>query len=219
VTPAGSQPPRIDVVVTDHRKLPRRRGDALNAAIFQATLDELAEVGYAKLTMERVAERARASKASLYRRWPSRMELAMEAVYHAMPDLRSPQDTGTLRGDLLAMLRRIAELLDGPVGEALRGVLSDVVHDPDRTARLRQNSQGIGRKAMQEVLRRAVERGEIRSEAVTPQRLEVPQAMLRHHFLFLGTIPDHVITEIVDEILVPLFRSPVDPGRGAGPSS
>jgi AcrR family transcriptional regulator len=197
-------------VVTDHRKLPRRRGDALNAAIFQATLDELAEVGYAKLTMERVAERARASKASLYRRWPSRMELAMEAVYHAMPDLRSPRDTGTLRGDLLAMLRRIAELLDGPAGEALRGVLSDVVHDPERTEQLRKNSQGIGRKAVQEVLRRAVERGEIRGEAVTPQRLEVPQAMLRHHFLFTGTIPDHAITEIVDEILVPLFNSDVN---------
>jgi hypothetical protein len=136
----------------------------------------------------------------------------MDAVYHAMPDLRSPRDTGSLRGDLLAMLRRIAELLAGPAGEALRGVLSDVVHDLDRTARLRQNSQGIGRKAMREVLRRAVERGEIRSDAITPQRLEVPQAMLRHHFLFSGPpIPDDVITEIVDEILVPLFNSHVDP--------
>ncbi|HEX6074228.1 MAG TPA: TetR/AcrR family transcriptional regulator [Micromonosporaceae bacterium] len=198
-------------MVTDHRKLPRRRGEALNAAIFQATLDELSEVGYAKLTMERIAERARASKASLYRRWPSRIELAMDAVYHAMPDLRSPRDTGSLRGDLLAMLRRIAELLAGPAGEALRGVLSDVVHDPDRTARLRQNSQGIGRKAMREVLRRAVGRGEIRSDAITPQRLEVPQAMLRHHFLFTGTIPDDVIIEIVNDVLVPLFTSHVDP--------
>ena len=197
-------------MATDHRKLPRRRGETLNAAIFQATLDELAEVGYAKLTMERIAERARASKASLYRRWPSKIELAMQAVYYAMPDLRSPRDTGSLRGDLLAMLHRIAELLAGPAGEALRGVLSDVVHDQDHTVRLRQNSQGIGRKAMREVLRRAVERGEIRGDAITPQRLEVPQAMLRHHFLFTGDIPNSIITEIVDEILVPLFRSHVE---------
>ncbi|MEU4744544.1 helix-turn-helix domain-containing protein, partial [Actinosynnema sp. NPDC023658] len=60
----------------DHRKQPRRRGEELNAAIYRATLEELAEVGYAKLTMERVAERARTGKAALYRRWSSRMELA-----------------------------------------------------------------------------------------------------------------------------------------------
>jgi AcrR family transcriptional regulator len=68
--------------MTDHRTLPRRRGDVLNSAIFEATLDELAEVGYPKLTMERVAARAGASKASVYRRWPSRMELVLDAVHH-----------------------------------------------------------------------------------------------------------------------------------------
>jgi AcrR family transcriptional regulator len=190
----------------DHRKQPSRRGEALNAAIFQATLDELAEVGYAKLTMERVAERARTGKASLYRRWPSRMELAMDAVYHALPDPASPPDTGSLRGDLLALLRRNAELLAGPAGEALRGLLGDVLRDPTRTAELRQHSQGAGRKAMQEIARRAAERGEIDSSAVTPRRLEVGQAMLRQHFLFNGVpIPDSVIVEIVDEVIVPLL--------------
>ena len=97
----------------DHRKLPRRRGDALYEAILNATLAELAEVGYARLTMERVAEQAKASKASLYRRWPSRMELAVEAVYRALPDPTSPPDTGSLRGDVLATLRANAELLAG----------------------------------------------------------------------------------------------------------
>ena len=72
--------------MTDHRTRPRRRGDVLNSAIFEATLDELAEVGYAKLTMEGVAARAGASKASVYRRWPSRMELALDAVHHMAPD-------------------------------------------------------------------------------------------------------------------------------------
>lgn len=193
-------------MVTDHRKLPRRRGKALNAAIFQATLDELAEVGYAKLTMERVAERARTGKASVYRRWPSRMELAMEAVYHAVPDPASPPDTGSLRGDLLALLRRNAELLAGPAGEAMRGLLSDALSDPARTARLRNRSQGAGRRAMREITRRAVERGEMDADRITPRRLEVGQAMLRQQFLFTGVpIPDRVIVEIVDEVLMPLF--------------
>jgi AcrR family transcriptional regulator len=194
------------VAGTDHRKLSRRRGDALNAAIFQATLDELAEVGYAKLTMERVAERARTGKASLYRRWPSRMELAMDAVYHSLPDPDSPPDTGSLRGDLLALLRRNAELLAGPAGEALRGLLSDVLRDRTRTTQLRRHSRGAGRRAMQEIVRRAAERGEIDNSAITPRRLEVGQAMLRQEFLFSDVpIPDSVIIEIVDQVIVPLL--------------
>src|SRR5262249_60552442 len=59
----------------DHRKGPRRRGDVLYSAIFEATLDELTDVGYAELRMERIASRARASKGSLYGRWSSRAEL------------------------------------------------------------------------------------------------------------------------------------------------
>lgn len=189
-----------------HRKLPRRRGDALNAAILQATLDELAEVGYANLTMERVAERAKASKASVYRRWPSRIELTMDAVYQSLVDAASPPDTGSLRGDLLAQLRRAADLLAGPAGEALRGLLSDALRDRTRMEDLRGHSQGASRAAMQEIVRRAAARGEVAEDAITPRRLEVAHAMLRHHFLFNGPpIPDPVIVEITDEVLVPLF--------------
>jgi AcrR family transcriptional regulator len=192
--------------MTDHRRLPRRRGEALHDAIFQATLDELAEVGYANLTMEGVARRAKASKASLYRRWPSRMELAVEAVYHALPDPTSLPDTGSLRGDVLAALRQGAELFTGPAGEALRGLLSDALRDGARTAELREHSQGNGRRIMREVTSRAVERGEIKADAITPRRLDVAQAMLRQQFLFEGVpIPDHVLVEIVDEVIVPLF--------------
>ena len=72
-------------VAIDHRKGPRRRGDALYAAIFEATLAELTAVGYAELKMEHVASRARASKGSLYRRWSSRAELVADAVHHTLP--------------------------------------------------------------------------------------------------------------------------------------
>src|SRR4051794_35583430 len=160
----------MPVMVTDHRKLPRRRGEALNVAIYQATLAELAEVGYARLTMERVAERAKASKASLYRRWPTRIELVMDAVYHVLPDALSVPDTGSLRGDVLAALRRTAEALAGPAGEAMRGLLSEALGDESRAATFRENSQGTGRRLMREIVRRAVERGEVAPEAVTPRR-------------------------------------------------
>jgi AcrR family transcriptional regulator len=192
--------------MTDHRTLPRRRGDVLNSAIFEATLDELAEVGYAKLTMERVAARAGASKASVYRRWPSRMELVLDAVHHLAPDPTDIPDTGSLRGDTLAFLRAAAKLLAGPGGEALRGLLGDALADPSRTLELRSHSQGTGHRIMQEIVQRAVTRGEINSAAITPRRLHVAQAMLREQFLFHGPpIPDAVIVEIVDETVLPLF--------------
>ncbi|MGI5282749.1 TetR/AcrR family transcriptional regulator [Nonomuraea polychroma] len=193
-------------MVTDHRKLPRRRGEALNAAIYQATLDELAESGYAGLTMERVAERARASKASLYRRWPTRIELVMEAVRNTLPTPESTPDTGTLRGDLVAMLDIVAQTLSGPAGEALRGLLGEALSSGSPLSTMRRTSQGMGRRTMEEVVRRAVERGEVDPDAVTPRRLDAGHALLRHHFLFNGTpIPDEFVVQIVDEVIIPLL--------------
>jgi AcrR family transcriptional regulator len=197
--------------MTDHRTQPRRRGDVLNSAIFAATLDELTEVGYAKLTMERVAARAGASKASVYRRWPSRMELALDAARQLAPDPTSTPDTGSLRSDILAFLRSVASLLAGPAGEALRGVLGDALADQSRTLELRRYSRGTGHQVMEEIVRRAVARGEINSNAITPRRLDVAQAMLREQFLFHGPpIPDAAIVEIVDETVLPLFQHPIN---------
>jgi AcrR family transcriptional regulator len=205
--------------MTDHRTRPRRRGDVLNSAIFEATLDELAEVGYAKLTMERVAALAGASKASVYRRWPSRMELALDAVHHLAPDPTDTPSTGSLRGDALAFMRVAADLLAGPGGEALRGLLGDALADPSRTLELRRHSRGTGHRVMKEIARRAVERGEINSDAITPRRLDVAQAMLREQFLFHGPpIPDAAIVEIVDEIVLPLFHEGVASAVSARPA-
>ncbi|RVX38232.1 TetR family transcriptional regulator [Nonomuraea polychroma] len=200
-------------MVTDHRKLPRRRGEALNAAIYQATLDELAESGYAGLTMERVAERARASKASLYRRWPTRIELVMEAVRNTLPTPESTPDTGTLRGDLVAMLGQVAQALSGPAGEAMRGLLGEALSSGSPLSSMRRTSQGIGRRTMEEVVRRAVERGEIDPDAITPRRLDAGHALLRHHFLFNGApIPGELVVQIVDEVLVPLLTHRITQG-------
>ncbi|WP_040685376.1 TetR/AcrR family transcriptional regulator [Nocardiopsis baichengensis] len=193
----------------DPRKRPRRRGEALNAAIFEAVLAELEEVGYARLTMEGVAERARTGKASLYRRWPNRGRLVMDAVYHVLPQYVDPPDTGGLRGDLLELFRSTARLLEGPAGEAMRGVLGEVLHDDETARQIRSASRGTGVAQIRQVAERAVDRGEISSKALTPRRLEAGQAVMRHHFLFLGTpIPDHVGEEIVDEVVLPLLTTP-----------
>ncbi len=199
----------MTVADTDHRKRPRRRGAALETAILDATLTELSDVGYARLSVERVAERAGASKASLYRRWPSKVELVMDAVYHVFPDPASPPDTGSLRGDLLAVMRTVAEQLAGPAGQALSGVLSDALGDPDKARRVRSYTRGTSQVGMREIVRRAVARGEVDPAAVTERRLETGHALLRHHFITQGVpIPDHVIVEIADEVMIPLLGRP-----------
>lgn len=191
----------------DHRRRPRRRGAVLNSAILDAVLAELAEVGYARLSVERVAERAGASKASLYRRWPGKVELVMDAVYHVLPDPQSPPDTGSLRGDLLALLRATARQLAGPPGQALRGLLSDALRDEGRAEQIRDYARGASQRLLQEIVRRAGERGELDASAVTTRQLETGHALLRFHFLIHGApIPDSLIVEIVDEVVLPLLR-------------
>ncbi|MFT3942203.1 MAG: TetR/AcrR family transcriptional regulator [Ancrocorticia sp.] len=195
----------------DHRRRPRRRGAALVTAILEATIDELTENGYPALTMEAVAQRAGASKASLYRRWNTRAELVMDAVYRMAPMPEQIPDSGQLREDLLEVLRQTAATLEGPPGTALRGLLAESLADSSRIHDVRTRSQGRNRKLIAEVLRRAVGRGEISEAAVVPIRLEVGAALIRNQFLFRGEpLDEGLFVAIVDDVLLPLFQTPSD---------
>jgi AcrR family transcriptional regulator len=190
------------------RARPRRRGEELYAAIFEATLAELAEAGYSRLAMERIAARAGASKMSLYKRWPNRAELVVAALQHQHVEPEPAPDTGNLRDDVLTLLRRAAILLDGVFGAAVRGLMAETLTDPDRTATLRPNMFAGRDRLMRQVLDRAVARGEIRPEVITPQLIGLAPALVDHHFLIHGApIPDDVLTGIVDNVLLPLLTS------------
>ena len=84
--------------------------------ILDARLAELSRGGLCRLSMDGVAERARVSKASLYRRWPGKADLVVDCVYRALPEAEDIRDTGSLRGDLEGVLRDAAEQLSGPAG-------------------------------------------------------------------------------------------------------
>jgi AcrR family transcriptional regulator len=192
----------------DHRKGPRRRGDALYAAIFEATLEELTAVGYAELKMEHVANRARASKGSLYRRWSSRAELVADAVHHTLPSCSESPDTGCVREDILSCLRGFANLLNGPSGEALRGLLAEIIRNPDLMEVIRIRFIDPGVEVFLDVLRRGAGRGEVRATALTTRIASVGPELLRQYFLVhRSPIPDQVLTEIVDEVVLPLVRA------------
>lgn len=204
-TPRGSAAGTVD-----HRKRPRRRGKVLDAAILDATLAELAEVGYWRLVMERVAARANTSKASLYKRWPNRAELVVAALRHQGGGVPVPApDTGSLREDVLTLLRNAASILNGLFGEVVRGLMAENLTSPEHTVRLRAHMFTSRDKLMREILERAAIRGDIPLAAIRPPLIGFAPALVDHYFLIHGApIPDEVLREIVDDLLLPLLTNP-----------
>jgi AcrR family transcriptional regulator len=188
----------------DHRKGPRRRGEELEHAILTAALEELTEVGFAALTMERVAARARTSKAALYRRWPNRAELVLDAC-KLRANADDLPDTGELRADVIALLRQMAAKMASPLGGILRGLLGELTRDAEFARLVRERVHTIGPSNIAVVLERAIARGEAEPWILTSRRATVATDLLRNHFLLFGTpIDDGVIVGIVDEIYLPL---------------
>lgn len=196
----------------------RRRGEALEQAILNAVLEELAEVGYARLTIDGVARRAQTSTPVLYRRWPGRPELVLAAV-GCQPTLPEQlPDTGDLRTDLLTHLRQVARRFQGVLGEAVRGLLIDTTHDPELSGLLQAE---VGRLASQAqiatILQRAVGRGEIDPDLLRPRVVALPLDLLRHETVVHGTpVPDAAVVAILDDVVLPLLTgAPTVPGRVA----
>ncbi|MEV7354833.1 TetR/AcrR family transcriptional regulator [Kitasatospora sp. NPDC091276] len=187
----------------------RRRGDELEQAILDAVWAELADHGYDRLTMDGVAARARTSKPVLYRRWPNRAALVVAALGRNAPDYREPPDTGELRADLSLFLRRLLHRFDDLPQDAVHGLLVDLMRDPE----LREHFRGLVAQGpvggLTAMLRRAADRGEINPARLTPRTCSLPLDLLREAALLGGGVPpDHVVDEILDEVVLPLLRAP-----------
>ena len=190
----------------DYRKGPRRRGHELVDAILEATMAELAESGYAELSMERVATRAHASKGSLYRRWPNRAELVGDALQRKRANPMAMPDTGSVREDLLGYLSGMASRVNSADGEAVRGLLAETMCDPEFILMIRRRLIDPNIAEVLELLRRGAVRGEVRPTALTRQIAGVGPNLLGQHFMVYGApIADSVLVEIVDDILMPLI--------------
>src|SRR6202020_2953231 len=136
----------------------RRRGEALEHALLDAAWAELQAAGYGGLTMEAVADRAGTSRAVRYRRWRNRPELVIAAIRRHRPMLSGEiPDTGSLRGDVLAVLRRMSARL-GEIGpETVYGLLGDIFANPSPS--VQDQVLHIGAGVMTTILKRAADRG------------------------------------------------------------
>jgi AcrR family transcriptional regulator len=185
----------------------RRRGEALERAILDAVLAQLQTVGYTGLTMEGVATCARTGKAALYRRWPGKDDLVIDAIDHALPSPADLPDHGDVRDDLLDLLRRMATMVNSPTGCALQCLLAEVDRDHPFSALLHERVLAPRKRAFLAVLQRAADRGQVRRDAATALVAEVGLAMVVQRFLVDGPpVPDVYVVSILDEVVLPLLR-------------
>ncbi|NEA21050.1 TetR/AcrR family transcriptional regulator C-terminal ligand-binding domain-containing protein [Actinomadura bangladeshensis] len=189
----------------------RRRGAELEAALLDAAWDELAEAGFAKLTMESVAARAGTGIAVLYRRWANKDQLVLAALEHyrnAHPvDI---PDTGSLRGDLIAALTGMGEARAAffvtLAATAFSGLLADTGLTP---AQVRDRIMGDQRLArVQTIYRRAHDRGELDLDRIPAAVLALPFDLVRHDLLMdLEPLKPARIESIVDDLFLPLVQA------------
>jgi AcrR family transcriptional regulator len=181
----------------------------LERAILDAAAQELQASGYAGMTMDKVAQRAGTNKNTIYRRWPNRAALGVAAYRQLAAAHISVPDTGTLRGDALALLRQANATWSSPQGLILRDLLAAAADDPQLLSLLRERAGAGTMDALWlTLLNRAVARGEAPPEAVHPRVASLPTTLLRGEYALRGipTVPDGVLTEIVDELFLPLVR-------------
>ena len=189
----------------------RRRGAALEAALLDAAWEELCAVGYPGFTLDGVAARAGTSRPVLARRWSNRTELVVAAIrHHTAPAMQDLPDTGTLRGDVLAVLRQ----LSASVSE-MAGVLSFMFADYFDTtglspSDLRERAIAGTPSRMAAIIQRAVERGEIDPGRLSPRVTSLPVDLVRHDLIMnRAPVPDATLVEVVDRIFLPLVLAGV----------
>jgi AcrR family transcriptional regulator len=173
------------------------------AELLDVTLRLLQEHGYDGLTVDAVAAEARCSKATVYRRWPSKAELVLAAFTEGVRQVAVPPNTGSLRGDLLKMGEGCCEHMQQHAG-TIRAVLVEASRHPALNDAL-QNQFLTERKAlMDHVLRQAVERGEIAESAMNSEIWD----LMPGYLLFRSIVPSEPPTRRTVRLLVDQFLLP-----------
>lgn len=197
VGPAGERPEGIG-----HH----RRGRGRESAIRDAALELLAEVGYDRMSMDAVAARAHASKATIYRRWPGKSELVLDAVRCRAADKLDPPDTGSLRGDIIATLRIMVDGMGSADADLMAGMLRAMQSAPDLAdcvrAQLIDQKRYVGRT----LVARAVSRGEVPAETDPDIYHETAPALIFFRLVVLrAPVDDTFLAHIADDVLIPLL--------------
>jgi len=187
----------------------RRRGEELEAALLEAAWQELVEAGFARLTMESVATRAKTGVAVLYRRWPNKDDLVLAAIRHyGTTNPVEVPDTGTLRGDLIALLGEFSHArvtFATIISAVFSGLLASTGLTP---AEVREKVIADRPLSSEQIFTRAHERGEIDLDSLSPAVLAMPFDLMRHDMLMTyQPISEERVRTIVDDLFLPLVAA------------
>jgi AcrR family transcriptional regulator len=179
------------------------------AELLAATLQLLQQHGYERLTVDAVAATAKASKATVYRRWPSKGELVLAAFIEGCRQVAVVPETGTLRGDLL----RLGEVITAHATQhsaTMRAVMVEVSRDPALRDAMQHQFLDQRKALIALVLQQAVDRGEIQAAAITEELWD----LLPGYLIFRSILPNHppnktTVQAFVDNVLIPSLTRPL----------
>jgi len=206
-------------MTTERQQRGRPRSEKAHQAVLDAAADLLLTHGLSEVSMDTVAERAGVSKATIYRWWPTKQSLALDALYTEWATARPhPRDTGTLRGDLLSLLRPWARLAAGrPYGRVIAALLTEAQTDPAFAVEYRERFVEPRRRQARVIFQRAVERSEIPADTAIDVALDLLYGPLYHRLLH-GHAPlnDRFVRDTVDMALNGIQPNPAPiPGSSA----
>ncbi|WP_239310765.1 MULTISPECIES: TetR/AcrR family transcriptional regulator [unclassified Frankia] len=182
----------------------RPRDDSRDGAIRRATLQLLAEVGYDGVTMDRVATRAKAGKATIYRRWPSKVALVMDAITTITEQSVPIPDTGSFRMDMLAFISSFRDAIGDDRGRIIAELVSEMPRNSELREALRNGLLAQRKTASDVIVHRGIVRGEISAEVDHTVLMELGPALVLQRVLLSGEVVDAAFMErIVDDLIVP----------------
>jgi len=171
--------------------------------LLAVTLALLQQEGYDGLTVDAVAATARASKATVYRRWPTKAELVLAAFIEGVRQVAVAPDTGTLRGDLLQMGETICEQVRAHAS-TMRAVLVEVSRNPALNDVMQHQFLDQRKALFKHVLGQAVERGEIDAADITDDLWDVMPGYLIFRSIWSGRTPTRrTVQSLVDDVMIP----------------
>jgi AcrR family transcriptional regulator len=184
----------------------RRRSERSHHAILAATQELLLERGYADLTIEGIAARAGVGKQTIYRWWPSRAALVLEAYLAGEEAVQLPAEADSAREDVRALLGWLIAVLAEPTGgPVVAGLISDLQHDFDLAEGFRRAVVPARREGMLAALERARARGEIRADADVELAVDALHGAVFYRLLLSGDpLDDAFVERLADQTLAGL---------------
>ena len=204
-------------------RMGRKRDHSRDADILAAALEVLSEVGYERMTMDMVAARAKAGKATVYRRWPSKSELVLDAVTRMkrdQVDLDRLPDTGDLRGDLVALIKPQSIEESERKLMVMAGLASMMSHDPRLAEAGNAAIVEPWADAHRALISRAIDRGELPAVDVETLSRVVPSMAAYRTLIQRQPVDRAYLVSLIDGLLLPALRgSTPATGSRASPSS